>query len=74
MRCGLIGILRGIGTIESTTEEDYAFESKAKRGTAITIVYRDGGSGFAYIAVTPAQRRKTIWLGPVNDKDYNSAK
>ena len=29
---------------------------------------------FAYIAVTPTQRGKTIWLEPVSDKDYNSAK
>ena len=32
------------------------------------------GSGFAYIAVTPTQKGKTIWLEPVSDKDYNSAK
>jgi quercetin dioxygenase-like cupin family protein len=31
-------------------------------------------SGFAYIAVTPTQKGKTIWLEPVTDKDYNSAK
>jgi len=29
---------------------------------------------FAYIAVTPTQKGKTIWLEPVSDKDYNSAK
>jgi quercetin dioxygenase-like cupin family protein len=29
---------------------------------------------FAYIAVTPTQKGKTIWLEPVTDKDYNSAK
>jgi quercetin dioxygenase-like cupin family protein len=32
------------------------------------------GSAFAYIAVTPTQKGKTIWLEPVSDKDYNSAK
>ena len=32
------------------------------------------GSGFAYIAVTPTQKGKTIWLEPVSDKDYNSAR
>jgi quercetin dioxygenase-like cupin family protein len=31
-------------------------------------------STFAYIAVTPTQKGKTIWLEPVSDKDYNSAK
>jgi quercetin dioxygenase-like cupin family protein len=31
-------------------------------------------STFAYIAVTPSQKGKTIWLEPVSDKDYNSAK
>ena len=31
-------------------------------------------SSFAYIAVTPTQKGKTIWLEPVTDKDYNSAK
>ena len=31
-------------------------------------------STFAYIAVTPTQKGKTIWLEPVTDKDYNSAK
>jgi quercetin dioxygenase-like cupin family protein len=31
-------------------------------------------SGFAYLAVTPTQKGKTIWLEPVTDKDYNSAK
>jgi acetyl esterase/lipase/quercetin dioxygenase-like cupin family protein len=31
-------------------------------------------SGFAYLAVTPTQRGKTIWLEPVSDKDYNSVK
>jgi quercetin dioxygenase-like cupin family protein len=30
-------------------------------------------SGFSYIAVTPTQKGKTIWLEPVTDKDYNSA-
>lgn len=29
-------------------------------------------SGFAYIAVTPTQKGKTIWLEPVSDKDYSS--
>ncbi len=29
---------------------------------------------FAYIAVTPTQKGKTIWLEPVTDKDYNSVK
>jgi len=32
------------------------------------------GSSFAYVAVTPTQKGKTIWLEPVSDKDYNSAK
>jgi quercetin dioxygenase-like cupin family protein len=32
------------------------------------------GGSFAYIAVTPTQKGKTIWLEPVSDKDYNSAK
>src|SRR5215469_796054 len=31
-------------------------------------------SGFAFLAVTPTQKGKTIWLEPVSDKDYNSAK
>jgi quercetin dioxygenase-like cupin family protein len=31
-------------------------------------------STFAYIAVTPTQKGKTIWLEPVTDKDYNSVK
>ena len=31
-------------------------------------------SGFAYIAVTPTQRGKTVWLEPVSDKDYRSVK
>ena len=31
-------------------------------------------SGFAYIAVTPTQKGKTIWLEPVRDKYYNSLK
>src|SRR5690242_3733954 len=30
------------------------------------------GSSFAYIAVTPTQKGKTIWLEPVSDKHYNS--
>jgi quercetin dioxygenase-like cupin family protein len=31
-------------------------------------------SSFAYIAVTPTQKGKTVWLEPVTDKDYNSVK
>jgi quercetin dioxygenase-like cupin family protein len=31
-------------------------------------------SSFAYIAVTPTQKGKTVWLEPVSDKDYNSVK
>ena len=31
-------------------------------------------SSFAYIAVTPTQKGKTIWLKPVSDEEYNSAK
>ena len=31
-------------------------------------------STFAYIAVTPTSRGKTIWLGPVSDHDYQSVK
>ena len=31
-------------------------------------------SSFAYVAVTPTQKGKTIWLEPVSDKDYNSQK
>jgi quercetin dioxygenase-like cupin family protein len=31
-------------------------------------------SSFAYIAVTPTQKGKTIWLEPVSDKDYDSVK
>ena len=30
--------------------------------------------GFAYIAVTPTQKGSTVWLRPVSDKEYNSAK
>jgi 4-carboxymuconolactone decarboxylase len=29
---------------------------------------------FAYIAVTPTAKGKTIWLEPVTDKDYESVK
>src|SRR3974390_1469886 len=32
------------------------------------------GSGFAYIAVTPTQKGKKIWLKPVSDEEYNSVK
>jgi quercetin dioxygenase-like cupin family protein len=32
------------------------------------------GSGFAYIAVTPTQKGKTVWLKPVTDEEYNSVK
>jgi quercetin dioxygenase-like cupin family protein len=32
------------------------------------------GSAFAYIAVTPTQKGKTIWLEPVSDKDHNRVK
>jgi quercetin dioxygenase-like cupin family protein len=31
-------------------------------------------STFAYVAVTPTSKGKTIWREPVSDKDYNSAK
>ncbi len=31
-------------------------------------------SSFAYIAVTPTQKGKTIWLRPVSDEEYSSAK
>lgn len=31
-------------------------------------------SSFACIAVTPAQKRKTIWLRPVSDEEFNSGK
>ena len=31
-------------------------------------------SRFAYIAVTPAQKGKTIWLQRVSDKEYNAVK
>jgi len=31
-------------------------------------------STFAYIAVSPTQKGKTIWLEPVSDKDYSSVK
>jgi len=32
------------------------------------------GSTFAYIAVTPAQKGKTIWLKRVTDEEYNNVK
>lgn len=31
-------------------------------------------SGFTYLATTPTQKGKTIWLEPVSDKDYSSLK
>ena len=31
-------------------------------------------SGFAYIAVTPTQKGKTVWLKPVTDAEYNAVK
>lgn len=31
-------------------------------------------STFAYIAITPTSKGKTIWRGPVSDHDYQSAK
>lgn len=31
-------------------------------------------TSFAYIAVTPTQKGKTVWLEPVSDKDYKSLK
>ena len=30
--------------------------------------------GFAYIAITPTQKGRTVWLEPVSDKDYKSVK
>ncbi|MBI5373012.1 MAG: cupin domain-containing protein [Sphingobacteriales bacterium] len=32
------------------------------------------GSGFTYIAATPAQKGKTIWLNRVSDAEYSSVK
>ena len=32
------------------------------------------GSSFAYIAVTPAQKGKTIWLKRVTDEEYHTVK
>jgi quercetin dioxygenase-like cupin family protein len=32
------------------------------------------GSSFAYIATTPAQKGRTIWLNRVTDAEYNNAK
>ena len=31
-------------------------------------------SGFTYLATTPIQKGKTVWLEPVTDKDYQSVK
>ena len=31
-------------------------------------------SGFTYLATTPIQKGKTVWLEAVTDKEYNSAK
>jgi quercetin dioxygenase-like cupin family protein len=31
-------------------------------------------SGFTYLATTPIQKGQTVWLEPVSDKDYSSAK
>jgi quercetin dioxygenase-like cupin family protein len=31
-------------------------------------------SSFAYIAVTPTQKGKTIWLKPVTDEEYNTVR
>ena len=31
-------------------------------------------SDFAYIAVTPTQKGKTVWLKPVTDEEYNAVK
>jgi quercetin dioxygenase-like cupin family protein len=31
-------------------------------------------SSFAYIAVTPTQKGKTVWLKPVTDEEYNGVK
>jgi quercetin dioxygenase-like cupin family protein len=31
-------------------------------------------SSFAYIAITPTQKGKTVWLRPVSDEEYNSVK
>lgn len=31
-------------------------------------------SSFAYIAITPSRKGKTIWLKPVTDEEYNSVK
>jgi quercetin dioxygenase-like cupin family protein len=31
-------------------------------------------SGFTYLATTPTQKGKTVWLEPVSDNDYNSSK
>jgi len=31
-------------------------------------------SAFAYIAVTPTQKGKTIWFEAVSDQDYRSVK
>ena len=32
------------------------------------------GSSFAYVAISPAQKGKTIWLQKVTDEEYNSVK
>lgn len=61
-----------------------------ERGKPIQIVHKGGvikcapgvehwhgaapDSSFAYIAVTPTQKGKTIWLKPVTDEEYKIAK
>jgi hypothetical protein len=44
------------------------------RSGSRALARRNPKQWFAYLAVTPTQKGKTIWLEPVSDKDYNSAK
>ncbi len=52
----------------------FIFQAQAQTAEAIFPKGELSPAIFAYIAVTPTQKGKTIWLEPVSDNDYRGLK
>ena len=67
---GVIAIIITIMILELKVPKSNSFESL----TALIPGFFSYVLSFAYVAISPAQKGKTIWLQKVTDAEYNSVK
>lgn len=73
-KLAVVTLALSITSLQSAVAQANPAGPAAPSNTPAAPTVRTHYDTFAYIAVTPTAKGKTIWLEPVTDKDYKSVK